>query len=98
MADLNDVFGFRPDRPTHPDMAKLSNVVLRHDGNTEDPDFSVPDYFGTTVDPDVLVYMAKQRALRMIGPDAPVEVLARVATMFTDGFMIGAHWAERDKT
>lgn len=98
MPDLNDVFGYRPDRPTHPDMAKLVNIVLRHDGLTEDADFSVGDYMAATINPDVLVYMAKQRVLRVLGPDAPPELFAKLATIFVDGFMTGAHWAQRDTT
>jgi hypothetical protein len=98
MPDLNDIFGFRPDRPTHPDMAALSNVVLRHDGNTEDADFSYPEHVGKTIDPDVLTYMAKQRAYRRLGPDVPLELLATVCAFFLDGFLIGNGWSERERT
>jgi hypothetical protein len=98
MADLNDVFGFRPDRPTHPDMAALSNVVLRHDGNTEDADFSVEQHLAQIIDPDVLVYMAKQRVYRMVGGNVPDDLLAKLCTIFLDGFMIATRWSERDKT
>lgn len=93
MPDLNDLFGFRPDRPTHPDFTELSKIVLQHDGKTEDNDFDFGAYVGQVIDERSLVYMARQRALR-VAPGASLETHMAFAALFLDAFLIGVRWQE----
>ena len=55
-----------PDRPQHPDFDVLSQAVIRTDG-LADKGLTVQDIFILAgLDFDSILYMAQQRALRMI--------------------------------
>lgn len=88
------LFGDFPDRPDHPDFWKLSDVVLQHDGLTEDADFDIQAHLATVLDPDSLRYMLAARVKRSHDRSgAPALVQAQAAWL--DGFMIGVAYARR---
>ena len=105
------VFGHHPDRPDVPEFWHLCDVVLQMDGKLEGPD-ERGDVFKETVEEiipiEVLVYMSKQRSLRLLLPaDMPEplkmlflqtmdpELIASLAAMYVDGFIAGAKYQER---
>lgn len=91
MSDFH-LFG-KPGQPEHPDFVKLSDIILQLDGRTEDPGFDYHEFLGEVVDPDSIVYMARQRVLRMsdqVGiPDRYVPALAAI---WLDAFVAGREW------
>lgn len=86
-----------PGRPDHPDFWVLVDVVLQHDGKTENPAFDMATHLATVLDPDSVRYMAEQRVRRFVDhSNAPVEV--QVAAAWLDAFMIGVEFARRRST
>lgn len=94
-----------PDRPDHPDFWKLSDVVLRHDGQATDPTaaFNMDERIARDIKPEVLTYMIGQRVAAMMQRGPLAQELARVpkvAAMLSviaqasalDAFMIGVEW------
>lgn len=86
-----------PDRPTHPDFWRISEVVLQNDGQaTESPKRSMEDIVRDTVDPESLSYFAMQRAgtyCQAMGlPESLVPVLG---SLWLDAFVAGARYQQR---
>ena len=79
-----------PGRPDHPDFWVLSQVIIDQDSRSDNQTIPFGDRIAQVVDPDSLVYMAKQRALRILGPNASRGQLARLASVWLDAFMAGA--------
>ncbi len=88
-----------PDRPTHPDFWKLSDLVLQHDGKTEDRDFDIAAHIAAIIDPESLAYLRRlrvQRALevntRSPRPNSP-QVMGE--SLWLDAFMLGVAFGRR---
>jgi hypothetical protein len=79
-----------PGRPDHPDFWLLSQTVLDLDAQA-DSGQPVTDILGRYLDPDSVLYMARQRTLRAVKQPraglAPAMPLITGAWM--DGFMAG---------
>lgn len=105
--NLDDVFGSNPNRPNHPDMWRLSEILLRMDSgmdparHTED---ELEAQFQATIkkigiDSSVVSYAAIQRALRVIGMPAlladPTKArdAVQLSSAWLDGFVAGALWS-----
>lgn len=95
-----------PDRPSHPDFARLVDLVLQLDGTVrERPDGSqrspsdddgiegVDAIVAGIVDPESLSYMAFQRSLRgtMLGG----EPTLRGAALYLEAFIMGFRYHQR---
>lgn len=108
--DLNDVFGVMPNRPDHPDMWKLSEILLGMDAGMEP---SVPAeekealwqkrVTEVGINPEVVSYAATQRAFGSAGvrtrndlldPAKAIQVM-RLASAWLDGFIAGARFKEQ---
>lgn len=104
MGDLDDLFGPGPmgDRPDHDDFKALVHLVLQQDGKTEDADFDMDAYLASMGDPGSISYVAIQRALRVLqlitGPDLQGDhhLWIMLSSLWIDGFMIGARFADRE--
>lgn len=84
-------------RPDHPDFWLLAQCVQDNDAQADSQTVPFEDILARVVDPNSLTYMAKQRALRVVGSTASKEEEARWAAMFVDGFMVGAAFqAQKD--
>lgn len=99
---LDDVFGPFEGRPQHPDFAKLVDVVLQHDGKTEDRNFDYEGYLRETMDPASLVYMANGRAKLFLArkgknPALNGQLVAMVSSGFVDGFVVGFNYRARQQ-
>ncbi len=85
-----------PNRPTHPDFWRISEVVLQHDGETVEGGQSMEDVVGDTVDLPSLSYVAMNRAgtsCQVMGlPEALVPALAAI---WSDAFLAGARFQQR---
>lgn len=92
-----------PGRPQHPDFMKLSEIVLRHDGPTNDPvtkeQFSFEDTVNAVIDLDTLTYMARGRAqifMVQVGLDlGNLPLLAAIASAWCDAFLVGGKWEQK---
>lgn len=83
-----------PDRPTHPDFAKLSAVICAQDARSEQAGFDLLADLATVVDPESLRYLAQQRVDRLavaLGEWTPTT-RAALSSVFMDGFMTGARY------
>jgi hypothetical protein len=91
---LGDVFGHRPDRPTHPDFNRLVNTVLKLDGRMDEGgDFDAT--IGQYVDQRSIAYMAQQRALRAVmHMGVPPALQTAIAAVWLDGFTIGCDYTK----
>lgn len=78
-----------PGRPDHPDFWLLAEVVTNQDNKSENVS-TKEEQLGQVADPDSLLYVAQQRALRALGPKASTGQLARMAAVWLDAFMAGA--------
>lgn len=97
---LSDIFGEFPGRPEHEDFRVLVDIVLHQDGLTEDRHFDFPAHLATMVDPESLEHMATQRALRVLAgigrnPANNPTLLAALAGMYLDAFMVGCQFERR---
>lgn len=90
---MRNGFGHHARRPEHPDFWALADVVLQHDGKTEDPGFEMGAYIASVADPGSVLYVARQRAMRS-GLRDPLRVAA-MSGVWVDGFMVGAALAGR---
>lgn len=94
---MDDAFGKIGPRPDNPTFWKLSEIVLRADGAMDDatPEAKQAEWeriMHEVIDElDSVSYMALQRAMRMTAN--PVE-MARLATLWLDGFSAGAHYVK----
>lgn len=109
--DDNFPFGNFPDRPDVPEFWHLCEIVLQMDGVIQEGG-DRNEGFTRTVEEviplEVLAYMSRQRALRLLIPeDLPEDVqqlmahtvdtaiLSIVAAMYIDGFVAGYKYHER---
>lgn len=83
-----------PGRPDHPDFWAMAQILMSMDASV------VLNTGGTAIpalakiDLDVLVYIAKQRALRMMMQPGRSDNTAALGAMYMDGFTAGVQWAE----
>lgn len=107
--DLNDIFGDMPNRPDHPDMWKLSQILLAQDADIVpggDQDANEEAYaqriLAAGIDGKVLAYMATQRAYRMVGVATNTDLLdpekflkvQMVASAWIDAFVAASAYAK----
>lgn len=85
-----------PERPTHPDFWRMSEVILQQDGEADEGGQSVEEIVKDTVDLPSLSYFAMQRAgiqcQRTGLPEALVPVLA---SSWMDAFLAGVRFQQR---
>jgi hypothetical protein len=81
-------------RPEHPDFWMLSEVVIKIDAMT-DQHQGFSDIVGRMIDLDSVSYMAEQRALRAMGPNATAATRALIGATWIDGFMAGVNFQNR---
>ena len=84
-----------PDRPTHPDFARLSAAVLVNDARA-DAGEDVPAIF--EADGDSLVYMVEQRMHTAFGFGVhmiPEGMQTMMQALFIDGFTVGIQFERR---
>jgi len=98
MSAMDDAFGKIGARPETPTFWKLSEIVLRSDGaieeaRTEEAKAKVwRDLMHEAIDElDTVSYVALQRARRITDN---VGEMGRLATLWLDGFNVGAHYAQ----
>lgn len=89
---MNEFFGGDPNRPTHPDMDRLSAALLWLDGESKEGGRSPDEILDGRVDTGSLTYMAVQRG-RMLqkATGVPFEPLAAV---WFDGFAAALRFIE----
>lgn len=92
---LNDIFGTFPGRPDHPDMTKLVDIILQQDGKTEDADFDMESHLSSIIDPTSVSFLSLQRAIRIANSVSDKALLAKLSTMWIDGFLVGVELAKR---
>lgn len=80
-----------PDRPQHPDFWAMSRAVVSIDKEVDGGKTVEQVLNEARIDTDSLVYMARQRALRMAQafPNPDAELLARLASVWIDAFLAG---------
>lgn len=82
-----------PDRPTHPDFWRISQVLTMNDGRATEGGQSVPEITAAVVDIDSLTYAAKQRAgiaCQALGLPTSPGWVAKLASVWIDAFVAGA--------
>lgn len=90
-----------PNRPTHPDFARLSEVVTKMDERSREPGFQVTGDVSGLIDPGSLIYMAAGRvdgfgeALKAAGIPAHLITEPLASAAWIDGFVAGATFAEQ---
>jgi hypothetical protein len=95
------VFGKRSLRPDHPDLWRISQVIMRNDASVDEADGQDAkevvwaSIVGEVVDKDVMLYMAFQRMLRAFGEDwtrnpANLDIMGKIITLLSDSFLTGA--------
>jgi hypothetical protein len=99
---LDDIFGAFPGRPEHEDFRVLVDIVLKHDGKTEDPNMDFEAFLADYIDPASISHMAQQRAQRILAhigrdPALNAQLVAAMASIFLDAFTLGADWEKRRK-
>lgn len=106
---INDFFGERPLRPDHPDMMKVTEVVLKMDGRVDVANMTEDQLEAgfkeslaeVDIDEKVLAYVATQRAFRVLGIETRGQLMAKaletakIASTWTDGFVAGALFAQK---
>jgi hypothetical protein len=78
-------------RPDHPDFWKLSNVVIQIDAMAEQHQ-GFAEIVGAVIDIDSVTYMAEQRAIRAMGPNASPATMSLIGATWIDGFMAGINY------
>lgn len=85
-----------PERPTHPDFWRISEVTLQQDGEAVEGDLSMEEIVKDTVDLQSLAYFAMQRARMSCQKMGLPESLAQaLASVWMDAFMAGAKFQKR---
>jgi hypothetical protein len=97
---LDDIFGKFPGRPEHEDFRVLVDIVLKHDGKTEDRNLDFAKFLGEYIDPDSVTHMAQERAKRILAhigknPALNAQLVSAMASMFLDAFTLGVDWERR---
>jgi hypothetical protein len=85
-----------PDRPTHPDYWRISEILLANDGDATEGGKTIPEITAAVVDIESLTYVAKQRAGLMcqaLGLDPRLAIY--LSTAWIDAFTAGATFQER---
>lgn len=86
-----------PDRPTHPDFERLSEIVIDHDTRTMGPlaQEEFDKIVAEVVDGKSLAYVAVNRAgmLLQARPQEPPVMMAMAGII--DGFMLGVKFAQQ---
>jgi len=78
-------------RPDHPDFWTLSNVVIQIDAMAEQHQ-GFTEIVGRMIDIDSVTYMAEQRAIRAMGPNASPATRSLIGATWIDGFMAGINY------
>jgi hypothetical protein len=102
MADEGDFFNDPkyPDRPKHPDLWRLVDSVNYLDGEATEGGRGVEDIIGDFIDPDSLIYMAKQRVLRgqmQASIFGRIDFEALAVSLYLDAFALGYRTAQERK-
>lgn len=85
-----------PERPTHPDFWRMSEVILQHDGEATEGDQSMEEIVKDTVDLQSLTYFAMQRAGTSCQKMGLPEALApALASVWMDAFLAGTKFQKR---
>ena len=85
-----------PNRPTHPDFWRISEVLLQNDGQATEGGQSMGEIVKETVDLKSLTYIAQQRggmACQRMG--LPESLSMVLASTWMDAFMAGARFQQR---
>lgn len=107
--DLRDIFGEGANRPSHPDFWKLSEVMLKLDSGLDpsNPDEEAKEAAFQArmkeigVDVDVLVYVATQRAMRVLGVKDQMDFaikssqIAMLTSIWLDSFAAGVFYERK---
>lgn len=87
-----------PNRPTHPDFAALSRLIIAHDelvSSKENAEMTFDEFIGLYADPQSVEYMAHQRALRLwYERDRLPITTATFGAAWIDGFCLGVAFAK----
>ena len=90
---MDEVFGYRPDRPDHPDFWRLTAVVMGLDIAVEAGEDVNHTRLGKAVDLASVRYMARQRAMRARAltakPFPGWSPLRALTAVYLDGFLCG---------
>lgn len=79
-----------PDRPQHPDFWRLSQVVTKHDGRTDEGKQHVTEVIRDYIDPDSLLYMCQQRAhIYAQRAGLPPQLVPALFGALIDGILTG---------
>lgn len=87
-----------PDRPTHPDFWRISEILLANDGDATEGRRSIPEIVTAVVDVESLTYAAKQRAriaCEALGLPTSDGWVAKLASVWIDAFTAGATFEQR---
>jgi hypothetical protein len=85
-----------PDRPTHPDFWRMSEIILQQDGDATEGGQSVEEIVKETVDMQSLSYFAMQRAGKQLqNAGLPEALMPVVAATWMDAFLAGATFQKR---
>lgn len=86
------------DRPSHPDMTTLIDLILQLDGQASEGRRDVGDIAGEIIDPESLSYLAVQRVMRaQMLTHRPMDMRTQVtaSALYLEGFVMGARYAAR---
>jgi hypothetical protein len=76
-----------PNRPQHPDFHRLMEAVNYFDGESVEGQAQMADIAAAHIDPNSLMYMAVQRAMRAAAmTNNPVEAFA---SLWLEGVLVG---------
>lgn len=84
-----------PQRPDHPDFWELSAVLIDEDTGVKSSE-QFGEFTARFVDPEVLVYVARQRVLRTPLGQGPYMVQATGCSIWMDGFLAGVQFKRGD--
>ena len=96
---LDDTFGRFPGRPDHPDLARLSELIIELDRLSQTTGFNYREHLGQFCDTASITYMAQQRAMRIASGGLPVTspmdaLVAMAGAAFLDGFVLGCQFRD----
>lgn len=92
-----------PNRPDHHDYWRLSELVLQVDAQATEDGRRLDNIVAEIIDPESLAYTAFQRAIRVLGVNTRGQVAARMgdiaklATVYHEGFILGARFESKRK-
>jgi hypothetical protein len=96
---MDEVFGHDPNRPEHPDLWRLVEIILRTDGAAEAGEKIVRTRLARAADLGSLRYLALQRAkrVRQIAADHGWPPVRALNTAWLDGFLAGHALGVQDR-